>query len=276
MKTAPLSPSFGLEIRDLKLQSLTDWGEFIALLHRWQVLVVRDQELSFAELVTINRHLGEPDPQFPVDFRLSDHPEIFVISNLTKDGKPIGSTSNGRDWHTDAIYAQHPNAFTMLYTVESPGSGGATLFASMFAAYDALPDEKKRSLEPLECVHSYYYAYSRRPNAPPMTERELRTLFPDVRHPLVRTHPATGRKGLFLGKTTTIGVEGPDGPLDRSIVDELIAYGTGPRFTYAHSARPGDFIIWDNVGLMHTATDYDFRGDRRLVYRMLTKGDAPR
>jgi taurine dioxygenase len=285
MKTLALAPSFGLEIHGLRLQSLrspADWAEFKALLHGAQVLVVRDQQLSFDELKHINRQLGEPDSQYPPEYRLAGHPEIFVISNLVEDGKRVGSTTNGRDWHTDAIYAERPNEFTMLYTVEAPRTGGATMFANMFDAYEALPEATKQRLQGLRCRHSYVQAYSlRRGERPQFSDDQLRALFPDVAHPIVRTHPVTGRKGLFIGRTTAIGIEGPEGTqgaagaADRTLIDELLAHAVESRFTLAHHARPGDFIVWDNAGLMHTATAYDEVNDRRLVYRMLTQGSRP-
>jgi taurine dioxygenase len=282
MKTLALAPTFGLEILGLRLQSLrspAEWDEFKALLHEAQVLVVRDQQLSFDELKQVNRQLGEPDSQYPPEYRLDGHPEIFVISNLVENGRRVGSTTNGRDWHTDAIYADRPNAFTMLYTVEAPRAGGATMFANMYDAYEALPESTRNQLQGLRCRHSYVQAYGlRRGERPQFSDEQLRALFPDVAHPIVRTHPVTGRKGLYIGRTTAVGIEGSEGrndEKDRGLIDELLAHAVQPRFTLAHHARPGDFIVWDNAGLMHTATAYDEVNDRRRVYRMLTKGSRP-
>jgi len=277
METAKLSPTFGLEIAGLALQDLTsveDRSSFTDLLHRNQLVVVRDQKLSAPQLVEIVNWLGVSEPSYPADFLHPQHPEIFIISNMMENGRPIGSTSNGFGWHTDSIYAERPAAYTMLYNIKSPTKGGETLFANTCAAYEALPEEKRIILDGLRCTHSYQYNYSLRRNAPPMTE-ELKRKFPDVQHPLVRTHPLTKRRGLFLGKTTTVAVDGPDGAADISLIDELVTFATSHQFFYAHQARPSDFVIWDNTGLMHSATEYDLKGEERLVHRMMTLGERP-
>jgi taurine dioxygenase len=268
----PLTPFLGARLHDVRLQDIKDTADrrqFMALVHKHQLVVVPGQKLDPDELISLANWLGKIDLGYPAEYRLHNHPEIFVISNLKKDGKQIGSTTNGQSWHTDGIYTPKPITFTMLYTLESPRVGGETAFTSTCAAYDSLPEETKEQIEHLSCIHSYEYNYSRRPNAPPMTA-EMKQRFPEIRQPLVKPHPVTGRKGLFMTASTLVRVEGLNGAVDRKIVDDLIDYATGDRFVYRHHAEPGDFVIWDNAGTMHSATPYDITAERRLVYRIMT------
>lgn len=270
-----ITDHMGFEIDDVDLQSLTSpesRQEFIALVRKNLVVIVRNQKLTMAEFAAIGNWLGEPELGYPADYRLTEYPEIFTISNLREGETQIGSTTNGMGWHTDGIYTPAPITFTMLYTVESPRVGGHTLFADMYAAYESLSESTKQRLEDVYCLHSYEHQYTRRPNAPPMTE-EMKRRFPDVRRALVKAHSATGRRGLYLTAGTVVAVEGPNGPVDKGIVDELIEHATSERFVYRHKGEPGDFIIWDNEGTMHTATPYDFQSERRLVYRIMTTGN---
>jgi taurine dioxygenase len=275
MQGKPITDHMGLEIDDVELQSLTSpesHREFISLVRKHLVVVVRNQKLTMAAFSSIGSWLGEFEPGYPADYRLEDYPEIFTISNLREEGTQIGSTTNGMGWHTDGVYTPAPITFTMLYTVESPRVGGHTLFADMYAAYESLPEKTKERIENLYCVHSYQYQYMRRPNAPPMTD-EMKRKFPDIRRPLVKKHSVTGRKGLYLTAGTVVAVEGPDGPIDKCLVNELIEHATSERFVYRHKGEPGDFIIWDNEGTMHSASPYDTQAERRLVYRIMTAGE---
>lgn len=275
MRTRKFTDHFGLEIEDFDIKSLStdaEWKDFLDLLYRDQLVVVRDQHLEPDDVVRINKRLGTPREQLPRQYCLPDHPEIFVISNIVENGKPLGSTSNGFGWHSDMIYGPTPTAITALYVVEACKAGGATVFANLYASYEALSEEERARLDKLGIGHSYEYTYKKRKNAPPLPE-EARRLYPDVVHPLVRAHPYTGRKGFFFGELSARDVIGLDGD-QRAFIDRISQHMVSDRFTYTHTSRTNDLMLWDNRGLMHTATPYDFETDRRLVYRIVTIEEA--
>jgi taurine dioxygenase len=271
MGTRKFTDHFGLEIDEFDIKDLKsdrDWSDFRELIHQNQLIVLRDQKLSPADIVGLNKRLGKPGAQLPRQYCLPDFEEIFVISNIVENGRPIGSTSNGFGWHSDMIYGPIPTAITALYIVEAPKEGGATIFADLYAAYEALPEDERRVLDKVEIEHSYEFTYKKRKNAPPLPE-EAKRLYPDVIHPLVRAHPHTGRKGFFFGQLSARNVVGLDVD-DAAFIERLSKHMISDQFTYTHASRSGDLMIWDNRGLMHTATPYDFEKDRRLAYRIVT------
>jgi taurine dioxygenase len=271
MGSRKFTEHFGLEIDEFDIKALDtykDWAEFLQLIYQNQLVVLRDQDLSPTDLVNINKRLGTPAAQLPRQYCLPEHPEIFVISNLVENGRALGSTSNGFGWHSDMIYGPIPTAITALYVVEACKQGGATIFANLYAAYEALPEDERRTLDKVGIEHSYEFTYKKRKNAPPLPE-EAKRLYPDVVHPLVRAHPYTGRKGFFFGQLSARNVVGLDVD-DAEFIDRLSKHMISDQFTYTHASRAGDLMIWDNRGLMHTATRYDFEKDRRLAYRIVT------
>jgi taurine dioxygenase len=271
MRSNKLTSHFGLEVEDFDIKSLAtdqDWDGFLRMIYENQLLIVRDQDLTAADIVKINKRLGKPNVQVPKQYCLGDYPEIFVISNIIENGRAIGSTSNGFGWHSDMIYGPTPTALTALYMVEACKQGGATIFANLYAAYEALPQEEREMLDNVGIEHSYAYTYAKRKNAPPLPE-EAKTLYPDVVHPLVRAHPYTGRKGFFFGQLSARNVVGIDTD-DTAFIERISKHMVSDQFTYEHFSRDHDLMIWDNRGLMHTATPYDVKTDRRLVYRIVT------
>lgn len=179
---------------------------------------------------------------------------------------------SGFGWHTDMIYAARPTALTMLAMQEVPRIGGATLFSSTRRAYEALPDAERERLRRAWSIHSVETMYARRRGSPAVPP-EAR--MPSVRHPLVRRHPVGGWEALYLSRNSLADVEAEDASVTVETVEALIAHATSPGFTYAHKSAPGDLLLWDNRGLLHSATDYDFAGDRRLAYRLVTAGEVP-
>jgi taurine dioxygenase len=275
MRTRKLTNHFGLEVDDFDIKTLKtdeDWAKFLDLIYKDQLLVLRDQNLSPADIVGINKRLGKPNEQLPRQYCLPDYPEIFVISNIVVNGRALGSISNGFGWHSDMIYGPTPTALTALYMVEACKEGGATIFANLYSAYEALAEEERRTLDKVGIEHSYEFTYNKRKNAPPLSE-EAKRLYPDVVHPLVRAHPYTGRKGFFFGQLSARNVVGLDVD-DAEFIDKISKHMISDQFTYKHSSRTGDLMIWDNRGLMHTATPYDFEKDRRLAYRIVTAEEA--
>jgi alpha-ketoglutarate-dependent taurine dioxygenase len=184
-----------------------------------------------------------------------------VLSNLDAQGRPVFRMSRAANyhWHTDKPYHRAPPLLTMLHAVELPPQGGDTEFANMTLAYDALPETMKRRIAGLRVTFRPAFDSSR----------------PAVDHPLVRTHPDTGRKSLYIGNHAS-GVLGIDEAEGAALLAELLAHATEPRFVYTHRWRRGDVVMWDNRCLLHRAVaNYDVARDRRILHRSVVTGSVP-
>lgn len=239
-----------------------------------RVLVARGAPTKPEAFLTFARIFGEPQIQVLRDHRHPTVPEISYVSSEQRDhlgdGKKI---TFGSHWHTDDSYLAQPASATLLFANEIPASGGDTLFADMYAAYDTLPDAMKARIAPLKVVHKYR---SRRNVSPvPVRRAEEKADTPDVVHPLVRTHPETGRKALYLNPNRMDHIVGMSLADSDTLLDELIAHATQERFVYRHRWQAGDIAIWDNRCTMHKASP-DYGDAKREMLRILLKGDAPR
>jgi taurine dioxygenase len=275
--TKPLSPSLGLEIRGLDIRGIAkrnQFDEIKRLLVEHQVLAFKDQALAPEDLDAFTRLFGQPDQHVLTEYALDGYPDIFVISNIVRNGRPIGSRSEGFAWHTDLIYFEYPAAYTILYALEVPPEGGNTLFTSLYRAYDALPEEERAQFKKLQIVHSYSHMYAAQQRSKPLTAEQLART-PDVTHPMVRVHPDTGREGLYVNKGTVKGIVGMESEEAKRLIDRLFAFAQQDRFIYSHKWTARDLVIWDNRGALHTATPYDMERHRRLIYRTSVRGERP-
>jgi len=283
-KVHPLSDVLGGEVVGFDLRSLVAETDNTAFLHavcKSGVLVFRDQKLTAADFVALSRFCGEIEFHVLDQYRMEDHPEIYVLSNVIENGKPIGDPKNGFGWHSDLSYMQRPTAYTILYGVQTPPVGAETLFCSTFKAYESLDDSQKARLEKLSVVHSYTYMRNRNKRyiennavSTPLT-REQAARTPDVIHPLIRTHPITGRRSLYLGGDDITEIQGLSEAETRSLVEELFEFAIQERFRFVQEWQPRDVVIWDNRGTMHTATEYDREKYRRLIWRTSIRGEVP-
>jgi len=271
-----LGPNLAAEIIDFDVK---DIGKSIGLdvirqlLYRHQVLCFRDQDLEAADVMAFTRLFGTPDPHLLEQFTLPGYRDILVLSNIVRDGKPIGSTQEGFGWHTDLSYMQLPAAYTVLYGLEVPPEGGDTRFASLYKAYDSLEPGERDGLRRLKGMYSYNKLYATRNYNRPLTE-EQKARTPDVSHPMVRVHPHTGREGMYLNLPTCIGIEGMELEASLALVKRLFDYTT-ENFSYVHKWQARDLVIWDNRGVLHSATPYDKERHRRLIYRTTVQGEKP-
>ena len=261
----------GLDPRDA---SDADIARLVAALAAHGVLVLRDQKLSPAELVQFSRRFGELEYHVLDQYWLPEEPLVYVISNVVENGRPIGNPREGFGWHTDLNYMERPTAVTFLLGLEVPPEGGETLFADAYGATDALSLEERRHLTALSMKHSYAMLHASRPWAPPLTEEQKRRA-PDVVHPLIRTHPETGRKGMYLGGPTCALPLGMGESQGLALLHRLFERATETRRVHAHRWRPGDLVFWDNRGVLHTATEYDRERHRRVVWRTSVRGERP-
>ncbi len=203
---------------------------------------------------------------------------MFLISNVKDKGKPIGAIRAGQYWHSDCSYMERPTLASLLHALQIPSYGGDTLFASTARAYDELSDTMKSFLGGLRAVHDYTNAYdtffAQFPDRPPLSEAE-KAKVPPVEHPVVRTHPETGRKALFVNPGFTRRIVGMTDAESRAILDFLFAHATQPHLVYRHMWAPGDLVVWDNRATWHLAVaDYDM-DERRHLHRTSIAGDRP-
>ncbi|QHE83401.1 TauD/TfdA dioxygenase family protein [Hydrogenophaga sp. BPS33] len=276
----PLSSFTGAECTGVDLANLKagEWDRLREAYGTYSILVVRDQQLSKPDQIAFSERFGELELPIRADYLGKDYPALHVVSNLGKDGKPNPKAALDNPgnffWHTDASYMQRPASSTLLYAIEIPPSGGDTLFANMHAAYDALSTEMKQRIDGLRAVHSWEQSRHNSGSRPASAEEIAAA--PPVAHPLVRTHPKTGRKGLYLGNHTS-HIEGMPIEEGRALLKQLLEHTTQAQFIYRHQWLTGDIVIWDNRSLMHKASDdFDMGGHVRRLHRTVVQGDVPR
>jgi taurine dioxygenase len=211
------------------------------------------------------------------------HPALHMVSNVLHNDQNIGLADAGVFWHSDAAYMEKPVMYTFLHGIEIPSADGKPLgntrFASTTAAYEALPDSMKKQLQGLRAIQSLKQKYEKKVAAGvlkrgPLTQEQYNKA-PDRDQPLVRTHPVTGRKSLFISEGHTAGIVGMEDTEARSLLAELCAFSTDPKFVYEHKWRVGDIVIWDNAQTVHKAT-FDYKlPQRRLLHRCTVEGAVP-
>lgn len=279
-----LGPVMGAEVLGVDLSAPVDEATFARIrkaFHDHQVLCVRGQNLSPADQLAFSARFGELEDQLNADFVIPGYPKVLILSNDMKDGKPIGVIDAGDYWHSDSSHIPLPSMATILQAVKNPSRGGDTEFANMYLAYETLADDIKRRIAGLRAVHAVSKLRNkrvtiskRRPGAQDHYERQM--ALPEVVHPLVRTHPVTGRKALFVSQRFTIGIEGiPEGEAD-DILDALFAHQVKREFVYRHRWQDGDLVMWDNRCVIHRATGGYKYPDVRRMHRTVVAGDSPR
>ncbi len=240
------------------------------------VLVFSDQQLSNEQHIAISRRFGELEIHTAKHWLLAEFPEILVLSNRGEKGtKPI--VNGGAYWHSDMTYKAKPPLGSLLYALQVPPEGGDTLFADMYAAYESLDNGTKASIEGLGAIHRYGDRFSMMAiedaDRPPLTPEQLAAV-PDVVHPVVRTHPQSGRKALFVNEGFTVGIAGMPESEGKALLQELFQHSVQPSGIYAHRWRARDLVMWDNRCTMHRATEYDPRYTRAM-HRTTVEGDQP-
>lgn len=278
MDVVPSGRALGAEIRGADLTRVTE-EEFAAIHRAWLdhlVLFFRGQHLTDDDLIRFSRRFGELDwaPVQETGRRFVEgHPEIYVVSNVIENGAPIGSLGSGEAvWHTDMSYLDIPPKASVLYALETPLAGGDTYFCNMYAADGGLPDALRRRVAGLVLKHDGTYnsgGYVRQ--GLEATDDPLTS--PGVRHPLVITHPETGRQALYLGRRRNAYLPGL--PLDESeaLLDELWRYATQDGLTWRHQWQSGDLVLWDNRATMHRRDGFD-PNSRRILHRTQIKSSV--
>jgi taurine dioxygenase len=269
MEVRPLSAVMGAEVRGLDLSRPLGAEKFDAVLeafHRHLLLVFPDQRIDQAQHIAFSRRFGDLQVHVLDQYRHPQHSEIYVLSNVDKSGKTTGSHPDKGTlvWHSDLSFQKRPASATILYGIEVARRGGDTLYADMYAAYEALDPATKNRLNGLKAVHDLD-ASRRRAGEPAMTASQ-RAEAPPVQHPAVRTHPDTGRKILYISRHVShfAGI-----PKDESekLLERLMAHATKDEFVFRHKWGSRDVVMWDNRCTMHCATPYDAAAERRVLHR---------
>jgi len=243
-----------------------------------QVLVFRNQfDLTPQQHIAFSRLFGDLQIHVLKEFHLPGHAEILVVSNVVENGRKIGLGDAGHYWHSDLSYKEEPSLGSLLHAKELPAIEGDTVFADMYRAYETLPEEIKQRIDGRRAIHSYTLKYdnlrTRSAARNALTPEQLAQVQP-VSHPVVRVHPETGRKALFVSESFTARIEGlPEGESDE-LLKFLFAHSTRPEFLYRHKWQPGDLVFWDNRATIHLATGCP-PDQRRTLYRTTVKGDKP-
>lgn len=278
LELVPITDTCGTEVRGIDVAKNISDRDFGRIYQAWidtTILLFRGQNMTPAQHVEFSKRFGEISTYTRSQFNDTEHAEILVLSNITRDGKPIGSAYSGRVWHSDGHYLTKPPVGSMLYAREVPPEGGDTWYANMFAAYDALPEAVKERIEDLKVVisrvQSRPYNY---PDRPPPTPQQ-RAEWVDVTHPLVRVHEVSDRKALYAGGNVPWRIEGMPEVQSAPLITFLQEFAIQPRFTYCHKWQVGDILLWDNRSAMHRATYYDHVAHRRLMHRTTICGQRP-
>lgn len=269
----PLSPLFGAETSDVDLSRPVPDAVFKDIEQAFyanQVLALRAQHITAQQFLQFAQRLGPPQPHVIDQFHHPEDPNILILSNVKKDGKPTGLQDAGSYFHTDYSYLQVPARATTLYSRVVPKVGGDTLFANQQAAYDELPETMKRRIEPLLAIHHYgnrndVDEASR--TVASVLNAEQKSRMPIITHRIARPHPVTGRKALYAVSGSSFGIVGMPDDEAIDLLNELAAHATQPKYQLRFKYGVGDIVIWDNAALLHSATLIDPE-DARTLWRV--------
>jgi len=276
----PFNAPVGAEVVGLDISKPINTEDFIRL-HKahldHHVLVFRNQQITPQEHIDFSRRFGPLEIHVLHQFQLKNHPEILIVSNIKENGEPIGLGDAGVYWHSDISYKPKPSLGSLLHAQELPSEGGDTLFADQHLAWESLSSELQQRILPLKAAHSYLAKYeelrAKNPWRPKLSQAQIDQVAPAVQ-PVVRTHPETGRKALFVSEHFTTRIVGLPQEESDALLAELFAHSVKPEFVYRHRWAPHDLVFWDNRSLMHLAAGTPDHLRRRLN-RTTIVGDTP-
>ena len=274
----PLTPNLGAQVSGIDMTREMDEATFGAIHRaflRFQVLLFPPHDLPPARQVALGRRFGEVQIHVMNQYHADGFPELYRLSNLDASGKPTGHHPDKGTlaWHTDGSWQRVTGQATIIYGEVMPAQGGETHFCDMYGAYERLSPAWKARIANLRAVHTLDFSRTRRHGEAPLTEEQRRAK-PPVDHPVVRTHPETGRKCLYLGDHAEYIVGRPyeEG---RAMIEELNALAVHPDLTYEHRWKMRELLIWDNRCVMHRATAYDAANQGRVIRRCTVLGEVP-
>ncbi len=279
MNVQPLSTAMGVEVSGIDANSLDEAGfnRLRDVFHDNIVCVIRDQSLTPRQQVEFSRRFGELETHISPVYQMKDVPEVMILSNEVVDGKLVGNPDAGSDWHSDQSYTDRPCAYTILQSVRVPEEGGQTAWTNMVTAYETLDAETKQQISGLVGVHNF--SRHKNPRMVPLARlsKDYYEKYspPDAFHPLVRTHPFTGRKALYLSPRSTIGIKDMDDAIAQPLLDRLFAHIDNVELVYRHQWRAGDLVMWDNRTSNHIALGGVKEPEIRRIHRTTVAGEIP-
>ena len=279
IKIKKLHKKFGAEILNYKLSkdlNHKSFKEILKTFNEYGILLFRNQNLSIKNQVTFGRKFGKVLIHAVNQNHAKGHPEIYVLSNLDNTGKPSGKHPDQGSlyWHTDGSWRKITGQATIMVADIIPSKGGETHFCCMENAYDSLSDNMKLKINILFAIHNLDFSRNRRHGHDPLSKKQKNNA-PPVIHPIVRTHPNTSRKSLFLGDHAEY-IEDMDYSKGRNFIERLNKLATKTKFIYKHKYKEGDVLVWDNRRLLHKGTKYDTANVKRVMRRTTIIGEAPK
>jgi alpha-ketoglutarate-dependent taurine dioxygenase len=280
LEVRQVAQSFAAEVRNMPVHGDVSpelMQDFVGLLHRYRVLVVPDLDLDPADLVAFSARFGPLEIHSRFDNTLPAHREVFCVGNIERDGMRASFSRGIEQWHADSSYRELPSDASLFYGEVVPPEGGDTLFCDATAAYRTLDKDVRARLDGLQAVHSLetLRQWGARHNPDRNPENSQIAKYPPARQPLVRVHPATGSKSLYVCPAVISHLEGMPEDEGRALVQTLIDHAAQPRFVYRHQWRRGDLVMWDNRAVLHTASLFDHERYQRLMYRTTVAHNAP-
>jgi alpha-ketoglutarate-dependent taurine dioxygenase len=277
----PVGPTFGAEVNGMPIHGDVSpelMAQFISLLHRYRVLIVPDLTLDPGDLVAFSRRLGPLEIHSRFENTLPQHREVFCVGNVERDGMKASFNRGVEQWHADSSYREVPSDASLFYAEIVPDEGGDTMFADATTAWRTLEPAMQRQVEGLYAVHSLetlrQWGQLHNPDRAPGTDNQAAE-YPPVRQHLVRRHPVTGAKSLYVCPAVISHIEGLSKDESAALIERLIMHVTQARFVYGHRWRKGDLVMWDNRAVLHTASLFDHTKYQRLIYRTTLAGNAP-
>jgi alpha-ketoglutarate-dependent taurine dioxygenase len=280
----PRHPALGAEIRGVDMRRPMNAETLRAVSDAWMkhlVVVFPDQHITDQEHVAFTRHFGDAEVfhQTSLHLRSDRVREIFLVSNVDDQNRVMRPSepsqkqlSSSRMWHTDSSYRPTPSVGSLLHGIEISRTGGITQFINMYMVYDDLPESLRRQVEGRKARHDFGML-ARLVGSPPPTGEE-RAAMPPVWHPMVRRHPVTGRKSLYISSIYNDAVEGMDDGAARKLIEELTEFSSQSKYMYRHSWEPDDVLMWDNRCTVHAVTPHD-PAERRVMHRTTIVGSEP-
>jgi alpha-ketoglutarate-dependent taurine dioxygenase len=280
----PRHPALGAEIRGIDMRRPMDPETFKAVHDAWMkhlVVVFPDQPVTDQEHVAFTRHFGEPEifHQTSLHLRSDRVREIFLVSNVDENDRLMTPAepsqkqlSSSRQWHTDSSYRTTPSVGSLLHGIEISRTGGITQFINMYLVYDELPESLRREVEGRKARHDFGMLHKLVGNPPPTKEEAA--AMPPAWHPMVRRHPVTGRKSLYISSIYNDAIEGMEEGAARRLIEELSEFAAQPKYMYRHEWEPHDVLMWDNRCTVHAVTPHDPK-ERRVMHRTTIVGSEP-
>ena len=270
-KLTPLSDLMGAEISGVdlrqKINKITR-DKLLNAIKKYLVVCIKNQNLNPSELANVSRIFGNPKKYFVQHETVDNIPEVIVVSNRNSDNKPRVYASH---WHTDDSYREKPATLTFIYPDTLPKNGGGTDFINCYSVFQNLPENLKNKISNLSAIHKWQSRRNVSKVAKLSKEQEEET--PEVEHPLIRTHPVSGEKSIYINPNRIDHIAGLDDFESDKLLDELYEFSFQSKFQYSHSYQEGDLVIWDNRCTMHKAnSDYDLN-QLRVMHRVMLEGE---